>query len=320
MGGRQDDLAGPTRPGRRARAGLALLALALVAVAEKAPPRLARDIVGGAQGYEARAGDSLTSVAARFGVDVPVLARLNGLAPDATLALGQSLAIENPHLVPAITELSAAPATLIVVNVPQRMLFWFRDGDLAGAFPVAAGRPSWRTPLGEFAIDECARDKSWIVPASIQEEMRREGKPVLTIVPPGPNNPLGRHWLGLAPSSCGIHGTIAPASIYSLRTHGCVRLHPDDAALLYEGARVGDPVRILYEPLLLAELPDGRVCLEAHRDAYRRAPEPRGWLRDALAAHGLAHRVDLEAAADVLEAREGIARDVTMNGPGGSCL
>jgi L,D-transpeptidase ErfK/SrfK len=320
MRGRQDDLTGPARPGRRGLAGLALLALALVAVAEKAPPLLARAVVGGAQAYEARAGDSLTSVAARFGVDVPVLARQNGLAPNATLALGQALAIENPHLVPAITELSAAPATLIVVNVPQRMLFWFRDGDLAGAFPVAAGRPSWRTPLGEFAIDERVQDKPWIVPASIQEEMRREGKPVLTIVPPGPNNPLGRHWLGLAPSSCGIHGTIAPTSIYSLRTHGCIRLHPDDAALVYEGARVGDAVRILYEPLLLAELPGGRVCLEAHRDAYRRAPEPRGWLRDALVAHGLEHRVDREAAASVLEAREGIARDVTMKGPGGSCL
>jgi lipoprotein-anchoring transpeptidase ErfK/SrfK len=87
----------------------------------------------------------------------------------------------------SLTDSEAGDA--ILVNVPQRM------------------------PLGEYEIDERVTDKPWIVPRSIQEEMRREGKPVLTIVPPGPDNPLGRHWLGLSRVSCGIHGTIVPASI-----------------------------------------------------------------------------------------------------------
>ncbi|HEU4427444.1 MAG TPA: L,D-transpeptidase family protein [Myxococcota bacterium] len=276
-------------------------------------------IVGGAHGYEARAGDSLTSVSARFGVDVVVLARANGLAPTASLALGQMLAIENPHIVPAIPDTDPPHASLIVINVPQRMSFLFRDGRLELAFPIAAGRATWRTPIGEFEIDERVTDKTWIVPISIQEEMRREGRPVKAIVPPGPDNPLGRHWLGLSRSSCGIHGTIAPASIYSLRTHGCIRLHPDDAATLYEAVSVGDPVRIVYEPLLLAALPDGRVCLEAHRDVYRRAPDVGDWLRDTLARNLLARRVDSEFAARVIEARDGIARDVTTGSNGGSC-
>lgn len=303
-----------------ALAGLLAFGLALAAFSESQVPRVSQRVVGGAHDVEVRAGDSLSTVAARYGVDVAVLARRNGLAPNAPLVLGRALAIENPHVVPPLTEREPPRGNLIVVNVPQRMLFWFRSGELAAAHPIAAGRPSWRTPLGDFEIDERVLDKTWIVPLSIQEEMRREGKPVKTLVPPGPDNPLGRHWLGLSRSSCGIHGTIAPASIYSLRTHGCIRLHPDDAAALFDEARIGDAVRVVYEPVLLARLPDGRVCLEAHRDAYRRAPDARAWLDGAGAEGDLAARIDLALAEAVLAARDGIARDVTRGASAGSCL
>ena len=57
-------------------------------------------------------------------------------------------------------------------------------------------------------------------------------------MPPGPDNPLGKHWLGLSIHGYGIHGTIAPSSIYQFRTHGCIRLHPDDIAELFLTCRV----------------------------------------------------------------------------------
>jgi L,D-transpeptidase ErfK/SrfK len=275
---------------------------------------LAARIVGGASDYIAQPGDSLTSVSARFGVDVALLARANGLATNARLMLGRGLRITNPHIVPAVTA-----SDEIVVNIPQRMLFQVAGGEVLGAYPIAAGKPSWRTPRGEFAIDERATDKPWIVPVSIQEEMRREGKPVKTIVPPGPDNPLGHHWLGLAGTTCGIHGTIAPSSIYSLRTHGCIRLHPDDIAVVFERSGLGERARLVYEPILLAALPDGRVCLEAHRDAYGLAPPGDEELGRLIAAEGVAARIDLVRAHETLAAREGIARDVTRGSAGGPC-
>jgi L,D-transpeptidase ErfK/SrfK len=278
------------------------------------PGALAARIIGGAFDYIAQKGDSLTSVGARFGVDVGVLARANGLAVNARLALGQALRIANPHIVPPITA-----SDEIVVNIPQRMLFQTAGGNVVGAYPIAAGKPSWRTPRGEFSIDERVTDKAWIVPVSIQEEMRREGKPVKTIVPPGPDNPLGRHWLGLAGTSCGIHGTIAPTSIYSLRTHGCIRLHPDDIVAVFERSGLGETARLVYEPVLLATLPDGRVCLEAHRDAYGLAPPAEETLARLIAAEDAAARIDLAGAHEALAAREGIARDVTRGSAGGPC-
>jgi L,D-transpeptidase ErfK/SrfK len=271
-------------------------------------------LVGGAFTYVARAGDSLTSVGARFGVDVATLARQNGLAANARLALGQELHGANPHLVPAVTARDT-----IVVNIPQRMLFELRGGALVGAYPVAAGRPTWRTPRGEFVIDERAIDKPWVVPLSIQEEMRREGKPVKTVVPPGPENPLGHKWLGLAPGTCGIHGTNAPSSIYGLRTHGCIRLHPDDADALFERSALGDAARLAYEPVLLAALPNGRVCLEVHRDAYHLAEPPEDALARLVDAEAAASRIDPALAREALAAHAGIAIDVTRGSAGGPC-
>jgi L,D-transpeptidase ErfK/SrfK len=301
-------------------AGAATAAAALFAVAAAAAdptdsePPAPGHVVGGAFDYVAQAGDSLTLVGARFGVGVAGLARASGQRPDARLALGQKLRVVNPHVVPRITAADA-----IVVNVPQRMLFQARDGELLGAYPIAAGRPSWRTPRGTFSIDERATDKTWIVPLSIQEEMRREGQPVRTLVPPGSDNPLGRHWLGLTGTSCGIHGTIAPTSIYSLRTHGCIRLEPEDIAVVFARAALGDRARIVYEPVLLAALPDGRVCLEVHRDAYRLAQPPAEALADLAAEAGATERIDPERAAAALAAREGIAVDVTRGRAGGPC-
>lgn len=316
-----------------ATAAIGLIGLALLAAmplqALATPPTLAADplpgraaglagaVVGGIQTVRAVPGDSLTAISARFGVSVASLARANGLPADARLAIGQRLRVENVHVVPASFEALALDA--ILVNVPQKMLFERRGGVLVSAYPVAVGRPDWKTPLGEFEIDRKATDKPWIVPRSIQEEMRRAGQPVLESVPPGPANPLGRHWLGFSRSSCGIHATNAPASIYSLRTHGCIRLHPDDAASLFERAGPGDPVRIIYEPVLLAALADGRICLEVHADAYARVPSALALIEAIVQSADLADRIDWTRVTALLADKEGIARDVRRGHPGGVC-
>jgi L,D-transpeptidase ErfK/SrfK len=299
-------------------AALLLGLLAREAAPVEAAPGLSALVVGGPSTYAAEEGDSLTSVGARFGVDVVPLARTNGLAPDAWLRLGQVLRIENPHVVPAFS--GEVTPERIVINIPQRLLFLFHDGVLVAHFPVGLGRPRTPTPLGRFTIARREFDKTWYVPPSIQEEMRREGKPVRTRVPPGPDNPLGRHWLGLGDLACGIHGTIAPASIYHWQTHGCIRLHPDDVAWLFDRVTLGDGVEIVYLPVLLAALPDGRIFLEVHRDVYGREEPPLVALERLAAAHDLAARLDWKRAARVVEEAEGLARDVSASasdGPAG---
>ena len=90
--------------------------------------------------------ESLTGVGARFGVEVKVLATGNALKPNSHLREGQQLRVDNRHIVPANL------ADGILINLPQRMLFYFRDGQLVRFYPVGLGRPDWPTPTGNFTI------------------------------------------------------------------------------------------------------------------------------------------------------------------------
>ena len=281
------------------------------AFASPDPPddALAIALTGGRFVHEVVDGDHLTGIGARFGVEPAVLARENGIAASARLRPGQRLQVDNRHLVPPGLDDG------ILINVPQRMLYWFESGRPLGAWPVALGRPDWPTPTGPFRVATLVRDKPWIVPKSIQEEMRREGKPVLTRVEPGPDNPLGRHWIGLSLPGYGIHGTIAPASIYGFRSHGCIRMHPDDVADLFARLAIGTPGRLVYQPTLLGCCADDTIHAEIHRDAYRRSPESVDRIRRLADREGLSDRIDWGRVRDAVRARDGVARDVGLPRP-----
>jgi L,D-transpeptidase ErfK/SrfK len=194
--------------------------------------------------------------------------------------------VDNRHVAPL------ALSDGVVLNVPQRMVFVLQDGVPLRAFPVAVGRSDWQTPLGSSAIASKETDPVWDVPVSIQQEMARQHKPVLTKVEPGPENPLGTHYMGLTVPAVGIHGTNQPRSIFRFTTHGCVRVHPDDMRELFEMVGVGTPVEIVYEPVLLGIDADGTVFLEVHRDPYRKGGAGEQRVAELLLGAGLQHLID----------------------------
>lgn len=269
------------------------------------PLLLAVTVAGGKLQYTVQPGDTLWRIGSRFGVSVEVVIHENGLLPGAAVKPGQTLLIDYRHVVPDIE------GDGIYINLPQRMLFFVRNGELLGAYPVGIGKPSWPTPVGKFTVIEKVKNKTWFVPPSIQEEIRSEGKEVMTSVPPGPDNPLGKHWLGLNIPSIGIHGTISPTSIYKFQSHGCIRLHPDDIEALFDMVEVGTTGQILYEPILLAEA-DGRIYLEVHWDTYEKGGVSMSALKQKVSNLGIAERIDWSRAADVLTKAEGVARDITL--------
>jgi L,D-transpeptidase ErfK/SrfK len=274
--------------------------LALPAPVDLIP--LSREIVGGVGDHVIEVGETLARLGARAGVDAGVLARTNDLRAGAWLRPGSRIRIDNRHIV-------AVGRGSIVVNVPQRMLFLTESEQTELAFPVAAGRPTWPTPVGPFSILTKELDPTWEVPISIQHEMIRAGRRPLSKVPPGPDNPLGDRWLGLSLSSVGIHGTNAADSIYRHQTHGCIRLHPDDVRTLFDRVSVGTDGEIVYQPLLLAVI-QGHLYLESHRDVYRRAPDPLARLQATAAAAGLTARIDWDAAVAVIRESAGVPREI----------
>jgi L,D-transpeptidase ErfK/SrfK len=192
------------------------------------------------------------------------------------------------------------------------LLFFFKEGSLIAVYPVAPGRPTGETPLGDYTVAEMQVDPVWVVPKSIQREMAEEGKRVKTRVPPGPDNPLGKYWIGLDRGGIGIHATIAPRSIYHFRSHGCIRMNADDAAQLFRMVTVGTPVKIIYKPVLLARLDNGRIFVEADPDAYRKAPHMLEDLRAAADSNSVGETVDWQRVEKAIEGRDGLAHEVSV--------
>jgi hypothetical protein len=158
----------------------------------------------------------------------------------------------------------------VVINVPQTRLFVYEDGKLVRSFPVAVGKMLTRTPTGSFEVTGIYHDPTWHVPRSIQSEMRAKGMPVVTAVPPGPENPLGKVFIrfGEPALGLGMHGTNAPGSVPGFRSHGCVRLKNPDALALADLVSVGDGVTVAYQAILLNEDEQGQLWLTAYRNPY----------------------------------------------------
>ena len=285
---------------------LAWYALALVA-----SPAAAQSIdgaaalVGGRTVYQVKAGDTLRSISARFAVARATLIEMNQLTKPDALAAGQSLIVDNPHIA------VANPQLHLTINIAQRLLV-LSEGERVRAYPITVGKRTWPTPEGAFTILSKEIDPVWDVPASIQLEMGQQGKPVITRMEASPVNPLGRHWIGLSLPGLGIHGTNEPSSIYAFASHGCIRMHPDDVAGLFERVTVGMTGVLIYQPVVIALIAD-RVWVEAHPDEYRRGGDAVGSIRDAAERAGLGAIVDWALADKVIRERRGRAVDVTRS-------
>jgi len=251
---------------------------------------------------------SIKGIGSRFGEGPKVLASENGKQVTDRLNAGETIHVDNRHIVPI------EGADLIEVNLPQRMLFHFEGGRLLGAYPVAIGQPSrqWRTPTGAFSVVQMREDPTWRVPASIQREEEEAGKDVDDEIEPGPDNPLGKFWIGLSFPIIGIHGTNHPWSVYSYRTHGCVRLHPDDIEALFDDVDLNDRGVIAYYPLMLARLDDGRIFVESEKDIYGKGTGGIDALKGLARAEGIDNLIDWIRAGEVVNDQDGIARDVTL--------
>jgi L,D-transpeptidase ErfK/SrfK len=70
-----------------------------------------------------------------------------------------------------------------------------------------------------------------------------------------------------------IHGTNKPAGVGLRSSHGCVRLYPEDIAVLFEMAPIGTPVRVVNQPFLFG-FKDGALHIQAF-DVLE--DDPRDW-------------------------------------------
>jgi lipoprotein-anchoring transpeptidase ErfK/SrfK len=111
----------------------------------------------------------------------------------------------------------------LVVNKDQRTLTVMAGQEVIGVYPVAIGKHSTPTPIGEWKITD--KDYDW-------------------------GGAFGPRWLGLNISwgRYGIHGTNQPGSISYETSLGCLRMFDDDVLQIFDLVKVGTQVDIVGEP------------------------------------------------------------------------
>ncbi|UTH74143.1 L,D-transpeptidase [Chromobacterium sp. IIBBL 290-4] len=226
------------------------------------------------------------------------------------LMLGWGLAAPGLAEVMPVPDVTVGPAGRhLVLNLPQARLFLYQDGKLARIFPVAVGKMLTQTPIGSFDITGIYKAPAWHVPKSIQDEMKRNGKPVQTVVPPGPDNPLGPVFVRFGESKLGLgfHGTNAPASVPGFRSHGCVRMKNNDALELAGTVSRGDAVTVAYQTILLNEDQNGDLWLTIYRNHYKQDDPSMPYLAQTLLDWQRQHRIALygKRVDDALKSRNG---------------
>lgn len=272
---------------------LGVLVIARVSGGEEAP-RLQR-LAGEERSVLVEPDDTLLDVAFRERLGFEAVARLNVELDEWIPDPGSVVRLPTRFVLPDVE------ATGLVLNIPEMRLYDFRAEPLPEVYAVAVGDAADPTPVGRFRIGEKRIDPVWRVPLSIREE-----RPELPArVPPGPDNPLGGHWMTLGASSYGIHGTNVRWSIGREATHGCVRLYEDEMKRLFDRTSPGTPVQIVYQPFKWGQQGDG-IYLEAHPDIYGQTENP---LTDALAlprALGLLDSIDIGQVAFTVERARGV--------------
>lgn len=305
----------PDKPAQPPQADMTSRPTAASAVNEETytERKVSARIVGGKGIYTVRKGDSLSLIASRLGVRLRNLTGMNHLKTDAILFPGQRLKYNNRRIVPKSIKNG------IIVNIPDRSLYLFRNSRLSARYPVALGRAkkkestAWQTPVGRFQIVDKKKNPTWKIPLSIQKEMEENGEEVLESIPPGPKNPLGKYSLRTDLAGILIHSTTSPASINSFSSHGCIRMMPENMAQLFKSVVVPTQGEIIYQPVKVAVTGEGRVFLEVNRDSYGKITDMAAEVRKAINRQRAGRMVSWQLVNRMTNEKSGIAEEVTLS-------
>jgi lipoprotein-anchoring transpeptidase ErfK/SrfK len=237
---------------------------------------------------------------------------MNRLAPNSVLKAGQKLTYNNRKIVPKSVREG------IVVNIPDRTLYYFKQGKLVRWLPVALGSATrndkyvWQTPTGKFRITDKLQNPTWYVPVSIRSEMEEKGKEVLTAVPPGIDNPLGKYAIKTSIPGIMIHSTTKPWSIYGFVSHGCIRVTPADMEEFFREIKINTTGEIIYEPIKLTVTESGKIFIEVHQDIYEKGIDYLATANNLINKLNLSDRINWSTFKTVLKQKSGVAVDISL--------
>ena len=171
-------------------------------------------------------------------------------------------------VVPTQFILPNAPHEGVVINLAAMRIYYYpkhkRDEpQMVYTYPIGVGKVGWRTPEGVTKIVAREENPTWRPGAGVRKEHEGNDDPVPAVVPPGPDNPLGKFKFTLGWPEYLIHGTNKPYGVGLRSSHGCIRLYPEDIEMMYNAVPLGTQVRVVNQPFLLG-WHEGRLYLQAY--------------------------------------------------------
>lgn len=206
----------------------------------------------------------------------------------------------------------------VVINIPEMRLYRFFPGhNLVKTYPIGIGRQGMDTPITDTKVATRIKDPDWTVPPESRDKMG------VAIVPPGPSNPLGNRWIGLALDQLGIHGTNFAWGIGRRVSQGCIRMYPEHVESFFNEVSLGTTVEIIYEPVKIG-IRDNTIFVEIHPDIHNIFPDMYSHAESLLDERGLLRGVDREKLGRAVGEQNGmpqpvgiIAKTLTKNEKGG---
>ncbi|MBC7541880.1 MAG: L,D-transpeptidase [Candidatus Sericytochromatia bacterium] len=267
-------------------------------------PLLAGKVIGNVHWITASPNMSLDDLANRYGVHPTRVEK-----PKTNLAAGSTPANQRTVDQRLIVPTFYGNVSGIVINIPGTRIYLVEKGKLIAEYPVGVSKTDWKTPIGLSKVVEKKKNPDWLVPDSIQRQMALKGLKVRTKVAAGPENPLGTRWIGFSTGSFGVHGTLDSDGINRYISHGCVRMLNQDVEALFEQVKVGTPVRVYYQPVLMAVEPT-HVWMSVYPDTYKLRPDVRKMAHDLATQSKVSDRIDWALVEKALTVKDGIVVDV----------
>ena len=255
-------------------------------------------LIGSNKWFTVGREDSLIEIARRGRLGYSALVAANPGVDPWQPEMGTELLLPYSTLLP----LDLHPGITINLAEYRLYLVWEDSGQMrVRIYPIGLGREGWMTPEGDFRVVTIIDDPVWTMPAQMRE--LEPDQPAL--VQPGPDNPLGSHWIGLSLSGYGIHGTNRPYGIGRRVSHGCIRLYPRDIVDLVSRINKSTPVRITYQPIKVGR-DEHNLFVEVHPDYLERIVDPLMDVERQSTALGWTKPLSGEQLANILREARGI--------------
>jgi lipoprotein-anchoring transpeptidase ErfK/SrfK len=141
----------------------------------------------------------------------------------------------------------ALPADVALIEVDKAdkaLRAYDAGGKLLAFYPSTIGSDERPAPEGLLKVTGVAQDPTYTFDPKRLTYSQPGVKGKLTL-PAGPNNPVGKVWIGLSKETFGIHGSDEPKEIGKKFSHGCIRLTNWDAEELAGKLKAGVKVSFI---------------------------------------------------------------------------